>query len=140
MTDPAGAKLRTKDSRRISRLTAGYWKEVAAELDMDGEAIDNIAKSSSEYPEAKDKAFRMLEDLREQGCTKRKLADALRSLGKAAHADEVLPSQVRNSRPKISHSRSAVPLSFSLPRVIFQISPRPHHKYYITECEELDFS
>ena len=95
MTNP-GAKFRTKDNRRISRFIAGYWKDVAAELDMDGEAITNIAKSSSEYPEAKDKAFRMLEDLREQGCTKKELVEALRSLGKGAHADQIL--EVRNRR------------------------------------------
>ena len=99
MTDP-GAKICTKDSSRISLLIAGYWRNVAAELNVAGEVIENIDKSSSQYPEAQDKAFRMLEGLRERGCTKKKLAEALRRLDKGAHADQVL--EVRNCR-KISN-------------------------------------
>ena len=95
MADP-GAKICTKDSSRISLLIAGYWRNVAAELNVAGEVIENIDKSSSQYPEAKDKAFRMLEGLRERGCTKKKLAEALRRLNKGAHADQVV--EVRNCR------------------------------------------
>ena len=95
MTDP-GAKTCTKDSSRISLLIAGYWRYVAAELNVAGEVIENIDKSSSEYPEAKDKAFRMLEGLRERGCTKKKMAEALRRLDKGAHADQVV--KVSNCR------------------------------------------
>ena len=85
---------------------------MAAELDVVEEVIENITKSSSQYSEAKDKAFRIMEELREQGCTKKKLAGALRSLGEGAHAGEALRSQVWNSQLQISDYFSHSMLSF----------------------------